>query len=123
MAQQKQARLQIYFDGVKIDTATAITLSTDGGKTPVYTLDLGLIGFSLGSGQITGTVENAMPAAGQVFPFQQKVCADETVLVQVVLGAEHYAGEGQLMTDEKSQTVNAAASGTVTFTAEKQPVS
>jgi hypothetical protein len=122
MAQTRQARLQIYFDGTKITTATAITLATNGGKTPVYTLDLGLIGFSLGSGEITGTVEYAKPAAGNEYPFQQKATADETVQVQVVLGAEHFAGEGQIMTDEQSQTVNAAAAGTCTFTAEKQAV-
>jgi hypothetical protein len=122
MAQTRQARLQIYFDGVKIVEATAITHSTDGGKTPVYTLDGGLIGFSLGSGQCTGTVEYAKPAAGQSYPFQVKACTDETVVVQVVLGADHYVGEGQIMTDEQSQTVNAASAGTCTFTAEKQPV-
>lgn len=123
MAQTRQARLQIYFDGTKIKSATAITISTDGGKTPVYTLDSGLIGFSLGSGQITGTVEYAKPAGGNEYPFQPKACSDETVTVQVVLGLEHFVGEGQIMTDEQSQTVNAASAGTCTFTAEKQPIS
>jgi hypothetical protein len=122
MPLEAQAQLQVYLDGQKLRNLTSVTMNTDGGKIPIYTLDRGLIGFSLGSGQVSLTLEYALPAAGQEYPFQQKSNTDEEVTLQFVGGAEHYTGVGQIMTDEKSQSVNAQTTGTCTWTGERNPV-
>jgi hypothetical protein len=111
---REHARLAAFVDGTYLIELTSITFGTESGQIRVDTFE-GLAGFTPGSGKTTVKLELAVPISGQEFPFQE-TCADGTLLpIQIPVGQKSFMGIGKLMDVEISQSVNAAASESVTW--------
>ena len=117
VALQDHARLAIAIDGQWQLTPTSIDMTTNSGQQRVDTLE-GLAGFTPGSGDVTVTVNFALPIGGQEFDVQGTCALGAFVTMQVPLGPADYIGNGKIIDNNFSQSVNANTEGSFTWTGE-----
>lgn len=119
---QDHARLAILVDQFVQIEITSIQMTTNSGQNRVDLLNEGLAGFTPGSGDVSLQIGFAVPKGGQEYPWQQKCATGEYVAMQVVIGAQQYAGLGKFLDVTINQTVNASVEGTANWLGELKPV-
>lgn len=119
MALQDYARLPVFYNGALMEEVTSVSMTTNSGQIRIDTLTRGLSGFSPGSGDVTFEIGIVIPIGGQEFPIQQDCAEGNYVELQLGVGKDKYIGRGKIETQSLSQSVNAAAEGTFTWTGEK----
>lgn len=114
--------LTAYVGGKRMKKLTSIAFNTQSGNIVVHTMeDFG--GFSDGPGLCTVSLESAIPASGQEFPYQQTCANKEWVLLQIPCGGDGaYVGMGKFDDNGISQSVSAAAGETINWTGELKPI-
>lgn len=114
------AKLSVLIDGREQDWVTSISMDTDGGKIPIYTLKQGFTGMSPGPGHVKLTLGYAVPVGGFEENFSDWVCNLGRHTLQIMCGALAYVGEGEFMTDKLSQSAQSALEGTVDWMGQKK---
>lgn len=114
-ALQDHARLALFVDQTYQVEITSISMTTNSGQQRVDLLNEGLGGFTPGSGDVSLRLGFAVPVGGQDYPWQQKCANGEYVTMQVIVGAEQYAGLGKILDVEISQSVNGNTEGTANW--------
>lgn len=122
MAQQDYAVVFLFVDGAKAGQITHVSMNTESGKIPIYTLGEGLSGFSPGPGEVNFTINYVIPVGGFEIPFQNYAAESGRHTVQFGLGPIAYTGEGEFMTDAIDGGVQKATEGTCTFKGQKKPM-
>ena len=113
MAQQDGALMSVMADGRELDQITSVSVKTDGGKIPIYTLKGGLSGFSKGPGKLELSMGYAVKVGGFEEPFQKWAATLGSHTLQVDIGPHSLIAEGEFMTDSLGQSVQAAVEGSV----------
>jgi hypothetical protein len=97
-------------------------MTTNSGQNRVDLLNEGLAGFTPGSGDVSLQIGFAVPKGGQEYPWQQKCATGAYVAMQVIIGAQQYAGVGKFLDVNINQSVNASVEGTANWLGELKPV-
>ena len=118
MPQQDYAKLPVFVNGNPLVQVTSVEFTTDSGQQRVELLNEGLGGFTPGSGSCTLSLGFAIPIGGTEEEFQQKCSDGEYVTVQIGVGAVAYVGTGKILNVAISQSVGAAAEGTLEWSGE-----
>lgn len=114
MTPREHAKLAVFVDGTYLVEVTSIEFTTESGQVRIDTFE-GLAGFTPGSGKTGVKLELAIPISGQEYPFQES-CADGILTpIQIPVGQKSFMGIGKFMDVGISQSVNAAASESVTW--------
>jgi hypothetical protein len=123
MAQQEYARLGVFYNGAWLEQVTSVELTTNSGNQRVDLLNEGLGGFTPGSGDVSITIGFVIPIGGTELTFQEDCANRVFVDLQIPVGKKDYVGRGKLESVSMSQSVNAAAEGTFSWTGEIAPLS
>jgi hypothetical protein len=121
MPLQDYANMALFADQTNIEQLTSLNHTTNSGQQRVDLLNVGLGGFSPGSGDVSISVGFSVPVGGQEYPWQAKCAAGDLVTLQIVEGAFQYSGTGKLMDVDVSQSVNGAIEGTANWVGELKP--
>jgi hypothetical protein len=90
---------------------------------PVNLLNEGLGGFTPGTGSCKITLGFAIPIGGTEQPYQQDAANGAYIRMQLGVGDVSYIGTGKIHNVKISQSVNAAAEGTLDWEGELKPMS
>lgn len=123
MSFQDGAVMYCLVDGRECDQITSISMKTDGGKIPIWTLKGGLSGFSPGPGKVELTIGYSVKVGGFEEPFQKFVAELGAHTLQVGIGPHEFSAQGEFLTDTLSQGVQSATEGTVDWMGEKKAFS
>lgn len=121
--QQDYARLTVFYNQTYLTQITSVSLDTEPGQMPVNLLNEGLGGFTPGTGSCKISLGFAIPIGGTEVPYQQDSANGEYVTMQIGVGPVAYIGRGKLGPVKISQSVNAAAEGTVDWEGELKAMS
>lgn len=122
MALSDFARLSIFYDGDALIYVTSIQGTTNSGQQRVDIMDVGLAGYTPGSGDVTISVGYAVPVAGTEKPYQADCANGRYVTLQLQQGAQYYIGQGKIMDVDVSGSAGANTEGTFNWTGELKPM-
>jgi hypothetical protein len=123
MAQQDGALIFALVDGRECDQLTSISIKTDGGKIPIWTLKTGLSGFSPGPGKCEFSLGYSVKVGGFEDNFQKMVAEPGAHSIQANVGPHSLLVVGEFLTDSLGQSVNNPIEGSVDFMGEKKAFS
>ena len=123
MSFQDGAMMFVLLDGRECDQITSVSMKTDGGKIPIWTLKGGLTGFSPGPGKVELSIGYAVKVGGFEEPFQVYVATLGVHTMQVGIGPHAYVGQGEFMVDTLGQSAQSSVEGSVDWMGEKKPFS
>ena len=114
MSVQDFARLFVLVDSNLQVFVESIGIQTASGNIKIFTFD-GLAGFSPGPGEITLSLNYAVPLAGFETNFQAMVVDKAIHSIQVGIGPNALITEGKFNTDNIQGSTTSATQGSVTF--------
>lgn len=98
--------------------STGHTIRLANGEQRVLTIAEGLAGFSPGSGEVTISIQYAVPAAKPEFNYHNACLERSRHTLQIGFGGVDYIGQGKFLDNEVTHSVDSAIAGTVNWTGE-----
>jgi hypothetical protein len=122
MAQQDFATLKAFYDGQPMVYVTSISHVINSGQIRVDLIEVGLAGWTPGSGDCTIEIGYPVLLTGTEFPYKTDAANGRYVTLQISEGDTYYIGMGKIQTASSSQSANASTEGTFTWTGELKPM-
>lgn len=122
MALTDYARLAIFYDGTALTQVTSIQATFNSGQQRVDLMDVGLGGFTPGSGDVSISIGYAVPVSGTEKPFKSDCALGRYVTLQLQEGGEYYIGQGKIMDADVSGSAGANTEGTFNWVGELKPM-
>ena len=122
MALEDFAKLVIFYDGDALKYVTSISATTNSGQNRVDLMDVGLAGFTPGSGDESISIGYAVPRKGTEKPFKSDSALGRYVTLQLQQGDEYYIGQGKIIDCEVSGSSGANTEGTFNWVGELKPM-